>query len=73
VTSADLLAICETLNDERATGGQSRFASLLGWHHSTDWRKLNGRSPITQADELAGRKAVVLESRENAQPEGSYE
>ncbi len=66
MTPADLLAICETFNDERGTGGQSRLARLLGWHQSTVWRKLNGKSPITQADELAVRQAVVLESRENA-------
>ena len=47
-----------SLNDESGTGGQSKLARLLGWHHSTAWRKLNGKSRITQADELAIRQAV---------------
>ena len=58
MTPADLRAICDSLNDERGTGGQSKLARLLGWHHSTVWRKLNGRSPITTSDELAIRQAV---------------
>jgi hypothetical protein len=53
MTPADLRAICDSLNDERGTGGQSKIARLLGWHHSTVWRKLNGKSRITQSDELA--------------------
>jgi hypothetical protein len=56
---ADLRAICDSLNDERGTGGQSKLARLLDWHHSTVWRKLNGKSPITQSDELAIRQALV--------------
>jgi hypothetical protein len=51
-------AICDTLNDEHGTGGQSRLARLLDWHHSTVWRKLNGESPITESDALAIRGAV---------------
>jgi hypothetical protein len=58
VTPADLRAICNSLNDERGTGGQSRLARLLGWHHCTVWRKLTGKSPITESDALAIRKAV---------------
>ena len=65
MTRADLRAITISLNDERDTGGQSKLARLLGWHHSTVWRKLNGQSPITQSDEMAIRQAV-LEPRENA-------
>jgi DNA-binding transcriptional regulator YdaS (Cro superfamily) len=42
-----------SLNDERGTDGQSKFARLLGWHHSTVWRKLNGKSKITSSDALA--------------------
>jgi Bacterial regulatory protein, Fis family len=53
VTPIDLRAICDSLNDERGTGGQSRLARLLGWHFSTLWRKLHGKSRITQPDELA--------------------
>ncbi|MEW4567403.1 hypothetical protein AB1L88_05995 [Tautonia sp. JC769] len=56
---AELRAVCDSLNDERGTGGQSKLARLLDWHHSTVWRKLNGLSPITQSDELAIRQAVV--------------
>ena len=68
MTPADLRAICGSLNEERGTGGQTKLARLLGWHHSTVWRKLNGDSPITQADELAIRQALVLESRQNTYP-----
>jgi DNA-binding transcriptional regulator YdaS (Cro superfamily) len=58
LTPADLCAICNSLNDERGTGGQSRLASLLGWHHSTVWRKLNGQSRIAESDSLAIQRAV---------------
>jgi hypothetical protein len=30
---------------------------LLQWHHSTIGRKLNGKPPLTQSDELAIRQA----------------
>ena len=53
MTPADLMAICNSLNDERGTGGQTKLARLLGWNYSTLWRKLTGKSRITQADELA--------------------
>ncbi len=68
MTRADLVTICNSLNDQRGTGGQTRLAHLLGWHHSTIWRKLNGKSRITQADELAIRQALDLESRQKACP-----
>ncbi len=55
MTPADLRAICDSLIGERGTGGQTKLARLLGWHHSTVWRKLYGKSPITQSDELAIR------------------
>ncbi len=58
MTPADLRAICDSLNDERGTGGQSKLARLLVWHHSTVWRKLDGKSPITESDALAIQKAV---------------
>ena len=35
MTPADLRAICDSLDDERGTGGQSRLARLLDWDHST--------------------------------------
>jgi hypothetical protein len=64
LTPADLRVICDTLNDEHGTGGQSRLARLLGWHYTTVWRKLNGKSPIKQDDELAIQKAVeVIEAQ----------
>jgi len=59
MTPADLRATCDTLNDERGTGGQCELARLLGWHHSTVWRKLNGKSRITQRDELAIRQVMT--------------
>ena len=64
MTPADLRAICNSLNDEHGAGGQSKLSRLLGWHHSTIWRKLNGKSPITQSDKLAIQRAV----EEAAQP-----
>ncbi len=60
MTPADLRAICDSLNDEHGTGGQSRLARLLDLHHSTVWRKLNGKSPITESDALAIQKAVEM-------------
>jgi DNA-binding transcriptional regulator YdaS (Cro superfamily) len=58
MTPADLRAICDSLNDERGTGGQTKLARLLGWHHSTVWRKLNSKSKISRSDELAIGRAV---------------
>jgi hypothetical protein len=55
---SELRAICNYLNDDHDTGGQSRLARLLGWNYSTVWRKLNGKLKITQSDELAIRQAV---------------
>jgi DNA-binding transcriptional regulator YdaS (Cro superfamily) len=58
MTPGDLRAICDSLNDERSTGGQSKLAHLLDWHYSTVWRKLTGKSPITESDAMAIRQAV---------------
>jgi DNA-binding transcriptional regulator YdaS (Cro superfamily) len=52
---ADLRAIRDSLNP----GGQSKLARMLGWHHSTVWRKLNGKSRITPSDEMAIKQALV--------------
>lgn len=60
MTRADLRAITISLNGERGTGGQTRLARLLEWHHSTVWRKLNGKSPITESDALAILKAMEM-------------
>jgi DNA-binding transcriptional regulator YdaS (Cro superfamily) len=60
MTPSVLRAICDSLNDERGTGGQSKLARLLGWQHSTVRRKLNGKSPITESDALAIQKAVEM-------------
>jgi hypothetical protein len=60
MTPADLRAICDSLNDERGTGGQSRLARLCGWDHSTVHRKFTGKSHITPSDELAIQKAVEI-------------
>ena len=59
MTPVDLRAICDSLNDERGTGGQSKLARLLGWDYSTLHRKLSGKSPIKQDDELAIRQALA--------------
>jgi DNA-binding transcriptional regulator YdaS (Cro superfamily) len=58
MTPAGLRAITTSLNDEHGRSGQSKLARLLGWHHSTVWRKLTGKSSITHSDELAIRQAV---------------
>jgi DNA-binding transcriptional regulator YdaS (Cro superfamily) len=60
MTPADPRAITTSLNDERGTGGQTKLARMLGWHHSTVWRKLNGRSRISEADALAIQKALEM-------------
>ena len=52
MTPAALRAICDSLNDEQGMGGQTKLARLLGWNYSTLWRKLAGKSRITQPDEL---------------------
>lgn len=66
MTPADLRAITNSLDDERGTGGQTKLARLLDWHHSTVWRKLNGKSPIFESDELAIRQAVSESSCDDA-------
>jgi len=58
MTPADLRVICNSLNDERGTGGQIRLARLPGWHYSTLWRKLNGKSRIIHSDQLAIMRAI---------------
>ncbi len=68
MTPADLRALCDSLNDERGTGGQSRLARLLAWDYSTLWRKLTGKSPITQSDELAIKQAVEVEASATENP-----
>lgn len=60
MTTAELRAICEALDEEGGRGGQSRLARLLDWHHSTVWRKLTGRSRVTESDGLAIRRAVEM-------------
>jgi hypothetical protein len=53
-TGQDVLT--EVLRD----GARRMLARLLGWHHSTVWRKLTGKSPITESDALAIQKAVEM-------------
>lgn len=60
MTPSDLRAVCNSLKNEHGTGGQTRLASLLDWDHSTVWRKLNGKSPVTESDALAIQKAVEM-------------
>jgi hypothetical protein len=54
----ELRAMCDSLNDHRGRGGQTRLARLLGWDYLTLWRKINRKSQITQSDELAIRHVV---------------
>jgi DNA-binding transcriptional regulator YdaS (Cro superfamily) len=58
MTPVELRAICNVLNDDRNTGGQTRLARLLGCDPSTIRRKLSGKSKISRADELAITKVV---------------
>ena len=53
---SDLRSLCDSLNP----GGQSKFARMLGWSHSTFWRKLNGKSKISESDAMAIQKALEL-------------
>jgi hypothetical protein len=55
MTPDELRAICDSLNDERGTGGQTKLAGLLRWDRSTIRRKLAGKSKITHSDELSIR------------------
>jgi hypothetical protein len=60
VTPAELRAIYDSLNDERSSGGQSDLARLVGWNYSTLWRKLNGKSRITQCERWRfGRRSLL--------------
>jgi hypothetical protein len=59
LSSSDLRALCDSLNDERGTGGQTRLAGMLKWDASTIRRKLSGKSRITYADELAIRAVLA--------------
>jgi len=68
----DLRAITISLNDERGKGGPTRFARLLGWHHSTVWRKLNGKARINQGDELEIRQAAGAPFETSCVVAGAY-
>ncbi len=58
MTSEELRSICDSLNDERGTGGQTKLARLLEWDASTVRRKLAGKTKITRSDELAIERAM---------------
>ncbi len=71
MTPADLRFLCDSLNDERGTGGQTKLARLLGWLYSTLWGKLNGKSRITQTDELAISQASATLPHFSAKRKGN--
>src|SRR4051794_23714787 len=48
------------------------LARLCGWDHSTAWRKLTGKSPITQRDELAIRSLLTPIKRDRAPFRSAY-
>jgi hypothetical protein len=52
MTPAELRAICDSLNDEHGTGGQTRLALLIGRGSSTIRRKLAGKSRNTRSDQI---------------------
>jgi hypothetical protein len=60
MTRADLRTICDSLNDERGTDGQTGLARLLNCDYSKLWRKLTGKSPITESDALAIQRAAEM-------------
>lgn len=64
MTREELRRICDSLNDERGTGGQTELARRLGWNPCTVRRKLAGTSRITRADELAVRAVAGKGERE---------
>lgn len=53
MTPSDLRKICDSLNDERGTGGQTRLARMLKRSPRTVRNKLSGKTKITQSDILA--------------------
>jgi hypothetical protein len=53
LTPATLHALCASLNDANGRGGKTELARRLDWDYSTLWRKLEGKTKITRADELA--------------------
>lgn len=64
MTPAALRRICDSLNDDRGTGGQTELARRLGWNASTIRRKLSGAVKITKADVMAIKHAAVCLERE---------
>ncbi len=60
MTPAALRAICESRSTTSGTGGQTKLARFLGWHHTTVWRKLSGKSQITESDVLAIQKTIEM-------------
>jgi DNA-binding transcriptional regulator YdaS (Cro superfamily) len=68
MTPAQLRRICNSLNDHRGTGGQTRLAELLGVHPTLIRKKLAGKVPISKKDELAIQQ--VTDSK-NHQPKGT--
>jgi len=53
----------DTSRADRWTRGseKSRLARVLGWHHSTIWRKFNGKSRITSSDAITIMAAAEAE------------
>lgn len=58
MTRSELRKICDSLNDERGTGGQTKLAGMLGWTARTMRNKLSGKTKITRSDELAIKHRV---------------
>jgi len=58
MTPEELRAHCDSLNDERGTGGQTRLADLLDMHPTLLRKKLAGKVKIRKVDELAVEEAI---------------
>jgi plasmid maintenance system antidote protein VapI len=65
MTPAELRKICESLNDERGNGGQTRLARMLKRSSRTIRNKLAGKTKITQSDVLAIERALEKHQLEN--------
>ena len=63
MTPADLQAICDSINGKYGRADNPSSHVCLGGTTQTLWRKLNGKSSVTQAGELAIPQAVTLLNR----------
>jgi hypothetical protein len=69
----DLQAVCDSINDECGTGGQTRLARMIGVDPRTVRNKLACKSKITRSDERAIHDALRELRQQKTRPEpGSW-